>query len=344
MIGSMPDGVYPVMLTPFLRATDASAPGVDYPCLAKLSDWYIRSGAVGLFTVAQSSEMYSLTPDERLECAKTVKAAAAGRVPVLASGTFEGTVEEQANFVNRMATDADVVVVLVCNLAAKDESDEVWIQRCTKLLELTPGVTLGLYECPAPYHRLLTPAMLKWCAASGRFAWIKDTSRENSLISAKIEALKPLDKSPLKWYNGNVTTLLHSLREGSHGYSGVSGNFYPWMHVWLCAHWNKDTEKAIKVQRFLTVAEALVKTMYPASAKVYLAQSYSDFEIQPTCRVRDFTFLPEDRQKLRELQLMMEDLCMEIGIEPVLPGKFTSTSDGACAAAGAGDSSAFPVD
>lgn len=86
-------------------------------------------------------------------------------------------------------------------------------------------------------------------------------------------------------------------------YSGVSGNFYPWMHVWLCAHWNKDTEKAIKVQRFLTVAEALVKTMYPASAKVYLAQSYSDFEIQPTCRVRDFTFLPEDRQKLRELQV-----------------------------------------
>lgn len=201
-----------------------------------------------------------------VQCAKTVKAAAAGRVPVLASGTFEGTVEEQANFVNRMATDADVVVVLVCNLAAKDESDEVWIQRCTKLLELTPGVTLGLYECT--FNFLLRSARTGLRCADPNLTLIRSRTipssphashaevvcrvrpirmdqghikvntscsffffgqraypllrRENSLISAKIEALKPLDKSPLKWYNGNVTTLLHSLREGSHGYSGVA--------------------------------------------------------------------------------------------------------------------------
>lgn len=48
---------------------------------------------------------------------------------------------------NKMASVADVVVVLVCNLAAKEESDNVWIERCTKLLDLTPGVKLGLYEC-----------------------------------------------------------------------------------------------------------------------------------------------------------------------------------------------------
>jgi hypothetical protein len=47
----------------------------------------------------------------------------------------------------------------------------------------------------------------------------------------------------------------------SQGYSGVSGNFYPWVHAWLCANWESEPEKAVKVQRFLTVAEALVKTM-----------------------------------------------------------------------------------
>ena len=74
--------------------------------------------------------------------------------------------------------------------------------------------------------------------------------------------------SPFRWYNGNVTTLLHSLKAGSDGYGGVSANFYPWMHAWLCANFDKEPEKAVKVQRFLTVAEALVKTKYPASAKV----------------------------------------------------------------------------
>ena len=40
----------------------------------------------------------------------------------------------------------------------------------------SPGVPLGIYECPAPYHRLLTPEMLAFCAGSGRFLFIKDTS------------------------------------------------------------------------------------------------------------------------------------------------------------------------
>ena len=97
---------------------------------------------------------------------------------------------------------------------------------------------------------------------------MQDTSRQNDLITAKITSLKTVKDSPFRWYNGNVTTLLHSLKEGSDGYGGVSANFYPWMHAWLCANWDKEPEKATKVQRFLTVAEMVVKTKYPASAKV----------------------------------------------------------------------------
>jgi hypothetical protein len=50
-----------------------------------------------------------------------------------------------------MSKEVDVVVVLVCNLAGKEESDAIWIKHCTTLLELTPGVTLGLYECKSAW-------------------------------------------------------------------------------------------------------------------------------------------------------------------------------------------------
>jgi hypothetical protein len=55
----LPRGEYAVMLTPFL---DSGA--VDYPSLQRLTRWYLRSGCVGLFPVAQSGEMYDLSPEE----------------------------------------------------------------------------------------------------------------------------------------------------------------------------------------------------------------------------------------------------------------------------------------
>lgn len=294
---------------------------VDHACLADLANWYIESGSAGLFTVAQSSEMYTLSPEERLACARTVKKAAAGRVPTLASGTFDpaGNPEEQAKFINEMAKEVDCVVLLVSMMAAKEESDQVWLDRCATIIELTPGVPLGIYECPAPYHRLLTPEMLAFCAGSGRFLFIKDTSRNNLLITKKIDALKALGDTPFKWFNGNVTTTLHSLKAGGDGYGGVSANFYPWVHAWLIENWEKEPEKAAKVSRFLTVAEMVVKSQYPGSAKTYLGTEYPGFAIEPHCRVKDFNFVPEDYEKLHELRMMMEDVCQEIGVVPVVP-------------------------
>jgi len=48
------------MLTPFTE--DGTA--VDYEALRALSQWYLDSGAAGLFPVAQSSEMYTLSSEE----------------------------------------------------------------------------------------------------------------------------------------------------------------------------------------------------------------------------------------------------------------------------------------
>lgn len=47
-----------------------------------------------------------------------------------------------AAFVNRMAKEVDAVVVLVSMLAKKAVSDDEWLERCKKLLELTPGYVI----------------------------------------------------------------------------------------------------------------------------------------------------------------------------------------------------------
>ena len=55
MMTQFPDGVWPVMLTPF------TAEGkIDYPALRRLVDFYIDSGVSGLFAVCQSSELFFL--------------------------------------------------------------------------------------------------------------------------------------------------------------------------------------------------------------------------------------------------------------------------------------------
>ena len=47
---ALPSGLFPVMLTPF-----CDDGGVDFAGLAKLTNWYIASGAVGLFGAFSSS-------------------------------------------------------------------------------------------------------------------------------------------------------------------------------------------------------------------------------------------------------------------------------------------------
>jgi 4-hydroxy-tetrahydrodipicolinate synthase len=160
------------MVTPF----DAAGK-VDYPVLSSLVEWYIASGCSGLFAVCQSSEMYYLDEAERLEVAGFVAKQAAGRVAVVATGNSGGgTIEEQAAFVNKMAAvpGMDAVVALTCMFAAEDESEEVWKANATKLMALTT-CSLGLYEVPVPYKRVLSPGLLAWCASSGRFLFHKDT-------------------------------------------------------------------------------------------------------------------------------------------------------------------------
>ena len=80
MKNEFPNGVWPVMLTPYTEDSK-----IDYPALEKLTEWYFENDCDGLFAVCQSSEMFQLTLEERCKIAAAVKKYANGK-PVIASG------------------------------------------------------------------------------------------------------------------------------------------------------------------------------------------------------------------------------------------------------------------
>lgn len=263
MENKFPGGVWPVMLTPFTNTNE-----VDYEALSQLVEWYIGTGVTGLFAVCQSSELFFLSIEERVKVAETVLKAAKGRVPVIASGHISDSREDQAQELEAMAATGVEAVILITNRLAKaEESDEVWKRNCEYLLErLDPKMPLGFYECPYPYKRLLSKALISWCASTGRFYFLKDTCCDMERIRERLEAVKG---TKLRLYNANTTTLLESLRAGAAGYSGVMANFHPRNYVWLYDH--RENPKADELSDLLTVASLVERQYYPVNAKYHLS-------------------------------------------------------------------------
>ena len=265
------------MLTPFDKEDN-----VDYPALEKLTEWYIAHKVSGLFAVCQSSEMFYLSLEERIKVAETVVKAADGRVPVIASGHISDEFEDQVQEVSCMAkTGVDAVILITNRLAKEDESDEIWIRNCQRLLEeIDTSIPLGFYECPYPYKRVMSVDTITWCANTSRFYFLKDTCCDISKIKEKLKAIQGTN---LKLYNANTTTLLESLQCGATGYSGVMANFHPLLYVWLCE--NYDKAEAEQLSDLLTIASLIERQYYPVNAKYHL----SEFEALPLgtyCRVK----------------------------------------------------------
>lgn len=310
---SIANGVWPTMITPFTASGE-----VDYAALEALVEWYISKGVQGLFAVCQSSEMFFLSLEERLEIARFVKQKAADRVQVIASGHISDSLEDQVDELTQMAgTGVDAVVLVSNRLAQADEGEEIWIRNAQKLLDSIPNAKFGVYECPYPYKRLLTPETLKWCADSGRFLFLKDTCCDRQQLTDKLRAIEGTD---LKLYNANSSTLLHSLRHGAAGYSGVMANFHPDLYVQLTGEWNKvlDQDEAELLQSFLTTAALIELQVYPVNAKYHLQQLGLPFDLNT--RTKAASLLKENhRTEVVALERMAEVIRQHVPV--AIPGK-----------------------
>lgn len=256
-------GVWPTMVTPF-KATKQ----IDYDGLKRLIEWYIAKGVHGLFAVCLSSEMYHLSLAERVQVAKFVKEQAGSRVAVVASGHISYSIEDQIEEIKQIsATGVDAFVLNVNRLATAYESEDVFKQNVETILTNVPHIKFGLYECPVPYKRSLTPELLKWCADTNRFYFLKDTEGVPAHMQAKLEAVKG---TQLQIFNAESATLLSSLEQGASGYSGIMANFQPDLYVRLFDLYTTNPEQARLLQNYIGMSSAMGRVLYPAGSKYYL--------------------------------------------------------------------------
>ena len=294
---TIPGGVYPTMITPFTEDNR-----VDYHALSQMLSWY--DGKVdGVFAVCQSSEMFFLSFEERLEIMRFIRRNAPEGMAVVASGhtaeTLDRQIEEAKAFID---TGIDAYVFISNRFASPEDSDEVFLENAAYVTSRLPEIALGMYECPYPYRRLLSPETLGKLARLGSFAFLKDTCCDADVIRQKIEAVKG---TSLKVFNANSASLLQTLRDGAGGFSGVMANFHPELYYWLCHNFDKDPVTAEQVQNFIGFASLSERQIYPPNAKYYL--SLEGLDITTVTRSKDYRMTKSEQLEMQQLRALTAD-------------------------------------
>lgn len=256
-------GVWPTMITPF---TDDNKP--DFKAIEALCNWYVEQGCAGIFAVCQSSEMFFLSEQEKLDIASAVADAADGRIQVIASGHTSEDKSNQFREIERMMRIKGIgAYVLVSNrLDPNKEGEDVFSHNAQEIFDRFPEIDFGIYECPAPYKRLVSTEFLRLAAAGRRMVFLKDTSCDAELIRERIRAV---EDSNLKIFNANAASWFDSLCHGGAGYNGIMANFHPDLYRWCYDHKDSDPVRAKKVSDWLTIAAMTELRLYPVSAKYY---------------------------------------------------------------------------
>lgn len=307
--------MFTTMITPY--HTDRT---VDYYTAMKYVDWYYEAGLDGIFAVCQSSEIFYLSLEERVELnrrvyerAKQLEKQGNRRFTVVSSGHVSDTIEEQARELNAIYQSGTDALILITNRLDPDNlGDDVFIANARKLIAKLPkDAKLGLYECPYPYKRLVTPRILDWCLKTGRFYYMKDTCCDAKVIKERCEQLKG---SHFKLLNANGQTLLETMRNGADGYCGIQCNFHPKLIVWLGQNFEKEPETADLVQAVMGTSCFVESVLpYPLTAKYNM--NLCGIPTEVVGRSRRATELTEyAKSSLRQAKLMTDKLEKMLGI------------------------------
>jgi len=286
MNNTIPDGVWPILLTPFHE--DGT---IDWLATDELAFFYVSAGVSGLFALGSSSEFLTLEDSEKFSLGQRAVEACKGRMPVVAVGNFGSTLEEQAASMTRIFEyGVAAVIVATSILPSADDLDG----QLLRLADLTTA-PLGVYECPIPEHRLLSPQQVRRIAATGRYVFMKDTCRDMVSFTAKLAFAQG---TVLKIFQANLKILLPSLEAACHGFCGVAPIVAPELSQQVCAANASDAHPRQRAhEELMRIQDVLIAHHYPASAKYVLQQR--GLHLTTRCRtVPPESFSQEDREAI----------------------------------------------
>lgn len=302
----------PVMITPFnLKAK------VDLDVVSNLIDFYLAAGVKGFFANCLSSEMYSITEDERLELTRHVVKYVNGRVPVVATGSFGLTIEDKAEFTKKIYdTGIDAAILITGHYANIEDSDDILLRNFDRMFKLTGNIPLGMYECPAPYKRIIAADVFKTLLSANRMVYHKDTSIDLEKVKAKLDVLKD-SKNMLEFYDAHSPNAMYSLQMGARGMSSISGNFYPEILVWMVNNaTNPARQEDVKwLQGEISRVDPLIHIAYPMSAKYFLRKR--GLPVRTISRATALELTPEQKRTLDEIHNSFQQWCEKLQIKPV---------------------------
>ena len=286
MSPSIPDGVWPILLTPFQR--DGA---VDGAALDELIAFYAQAGVSGLFALGSSSEFLDLTDAERHQIARRAATTCGGQMPIVCVGNFGATLEEQAASMRQISKYG--VAAVIASTSILPDADDLDGQLL-RLAELTDA-PLGIYECPVPEHRVLSPPQVRRLAETRRFLFLNDTCRDMVPFAAKLAFA---EGTALKIYQANLKILMPSLDAGCHGFCGVVPIVAPELSQQVCDVGTFSVEMRQRAHsRLMQLQGALTAHCYPASAKYVLQRR--GLHLTTHCRrIGPEAFSHEDRSAL----------------------------------------------
>ncbi len=302
----------PVMITPFnLKAK------VDLDTVSRLIDFYLAAGVKGFFANCLSSEMYSITEDERLELTQHVVRYVNGRVPVVATASFGLTIDDKAEFTKKIYdTGIDAAIMITGHFANVEDSDEVLLKNFDRMFKLTGNIPLGMYECPAPYKRIIGADVFRKLLSANRMIYHKDTSIDLEKVKAKLDILKQ-ENNNLEFYDAHSPNAMYSLQMGARGMSSISGNFYPEILVWMVNNANnpEKLEEVKWLQSEISRVDPLIHVAYPMSAKYFLRKR--GLPVRTISRATALELTPEQKKTLDEIHDSFRMWCERLDIQPV---------------------------
>jgi 4-hydroxy-tetrahydrodipicolinate synthase len=215
-------GVVPPLCTPLTEDGE-----VDTASLRTLAAFQLEAGVHGLFVGGSTGEIAQLTDAARDTALRTVVAAAAGRVPVLAGVIDTGTRRVLEHARRAEALGADAVVVTAPFYVGVGEAE---VRAHYELLHAALRLPLVAYDIPANTGYKLPPALLAGLARDGVIAAVKDSSGD---LEAFQQVMDGTEGTGTACLTGSETLADLAMARGADGIVPGLGNVDPHGYVRL---------------------------------------------------------------------------------------------------------------